>query len=237
MKRLILALGIVFVFMFSLSNSFVLAQVDFCEGNFDYDLDVDGTDAIVFKEDFGRQSYVEPCPLSGPAPVPKTGQSTSYVPGDDGDLQKGVAWPNPRFTDNLDGTVSDNLTGLIWVKNANCFTQRPWDNAVSIANELQSGQCELTDGSSAGDWRLPSRFELESLLDLKYVNPALSDTTGLGQWWEGDIFSNVQSDYYWSSTTVAYLTGYAWDVSLGDSFIGVTNKTNSRYVWPVRGGQ
>jgi hypothetical protein len=32
----------------------------------------------------------------------------------------GVAWPNPRFTDNSDGTVTDNLTGLIWLKNANC---------------------------------------------------------------------------------------------------------------------
>jgi len=55
------------------------------------------------------------------APVEKTGQTTYYEPGDDGDLKKGVVWPNPRFTDNEDGTVTDNLTGLIWLKNANCF--------------------------------------------------------------------------------------------------------------------
>ena len=55
-----------------------------------------------------------------PAMVPKTGQTTGYATGDDGALQKGVAWPNPRFTDNGDGTVTDNLTGLIWLKNANC---------------------------------------------------------------------------------------------------------------------
>jgi hypothetical protein len=65
------------------------------------------------------------------APVPKTGQKTSYPPGDDGDLAKGVAWPNPRFTDNGDGTITDNLTGLIWLKNANCFGLRNWLNMLA----------------------------------------------------------------------------------------------------------
>ena len=54
------------------------------------------------------------------APVPKTGQTTSYANGDDGDLELGVASPNPRFTDNGDGKVTDNLTELIWLKNAKC---------------------------------------------------------------------------------------------------------------------
>lgn len=61
-----------------------------------------------------------PSASTAPAPVPKTGLTTSYAPGDDGALQKGVAWPNPRFTDNNNGTITDNLTGLIWLKNANC---------------------------------------------------------------------------------------------------------------------
>ena len=60
-------------------------------------------------------------PVGPPSPVPKTGQTTSYATGDDGELEKGVAWPNPRFTDNNNGTVTDNLTGLIWLKHANCF--------------------------------------------------------------------------------------------------------------------
>ena len=40
--------------------------------------------------------------------------------GQDGETQAGVAWPSPRFIDNRDGTVSDELTGLIWLKDANC---------------------------------------------------------------------------------------------------------------------
>ena len=63
--------------------------------------------------------YVIPTKKKNYAPVEKTGQTTSCAAGDDGALKKGVAWPSPRFTDNADGTVSDNLTGLIWLKQAN----------------------------------------------------------------------------------------------------------------------
>ena len=50
------------------------------------------------------------------APVAKTEQTQSYAAGDDGALQKGVALPRPRFTDNGDGTVTDNKTQLVWLK-------------------------------------------------------------------------------------------------------------------------
>jgi hypothetical protein len=46
------------------------------------------------------------------APVPQTGQTTSYAAGDDGAIQAGVPWPSPRFTDHGNGTVRDNLTGF-----------------------------------------------------------------------------------------------------------------------------
>lgn len=49
----------------------------------------------------------------GTVRLPKTGQTTSYAPGDDGELQVGLAWPEPRFSDNGDGTVTDHLTGLM----------------------------------------------------------------------------------------------------------------------------
>jgi hypothetical protein len=88
---------------------------DFCKGLADYDQDVDGTDASMFKSHFGRSVFSNPCLPNGPAPVPKTGQTTSYAIGDDGDLERGVEKPplKDRFTDNGDGTVLDNLTGLI----------------------------------------------------------------------------------------------------------------------------
>ena len=39
----------------------VLAVATYCEGNFDCDQDQDGTDAVTFKEDYGRNQYVNPC--------------------------------------------------------------------------------------------------------------------------------------------------------------------------------
>ena len=76
--------------------------------------------------------YVIPTKKKNYAPVEKTGQTTSYAAGDDGDLEKGVTWPSPRFTDNTNGTVTDNLTGLIWLKNANCFGEKSWSAALVV---------------------------------------------------------------------------------------------------------
>jgi hypothetical protein len=143
-------------------------------------------------------------------------------------LQKGVAWPTPRFTDNNNGTVTDNLTGLIWLKNANAFGVRTWVQALGDANGLKSGYAGLTDGSKAGDWRLPNLRELLSLVDYSRAPPALP---------ANHPFTDVTASYYWSSTTVADLTNYAWHVNF---YYGIGNggyKTDSLYVWCVRGGK
>ncbi len=167
------------------------------------------------------------------AAVPKTGQTTSYAAGDDGSNQKGVALPNSRFTDNSNGTVTDNLTGLIWLKNANCFGTKSWTDALSACNSLAAGQCGLTDGSTAGQWRLPNRFELESLLDLSQYGPALPATYS--------VFTNVQHlDGYWTSTTLAgdaTSTSHAWYVGMWSGDVTFKSKPLAYYVWPVRGGQ
>jgi len=60
------------------------------------------------------------------------GSITCADTGQDGDIQAGVALPDPRFTDNGDGTVTDNLTGLIWLINANCFGEQTWTQARSV---------------------------------------------------------------------------------------------------------
>ena len=226
MKKLMMILTVAFTFC--LLGSTLKAQIDYCEGNFDYDQDQDGTDAFQFKTDFGRHQYENPCPPNGPGPVPQTGQTTSYNLGDDGEFERGVEWPNPRFTDNGDGTVKDNLTGLIWLKHANCFDQRAWEEALSDCNGLSAGWCGLTDGSSAGDWRLPNHKELYSLTDAGSDNPTLPS---------GHPFINVQSTNYWSSTTCVGSTVSAWYVEMGSGILGNFDKASQVYVWPVRGGQ
>jgi hypothetical protein len=184
------------------------------------------------------------CCTGGPYGVPKTGQTgcwdqsgTPIIPctgtGQDGEYQMGASVV-PRFTDNLDGTVTDKLTRLIWLKDANCFGQRNWSDALSDANNLASASdsCDpdLQDGSVAGDWRLPNVRELHSLIDYGQITPALPP---------GDWFSGVLATGYWSSTTRMGNMSNAWVVGLGGGGIGVENKTTTfpYYVWPVRGGQ
>ena len=166
-----------------------------------------------------------------PAPVPKTGQTTSYATGDDGDLQMGIASPSPRFTDNGNGTVTDNLTGLIWTKDAGCGGSKTWSDAVNYCNILVDGGCTLSDGSILGDWRLPNIRELLSLVDYGNDDPALPT---------GHPFLNVQSStsyFYWASSTGATQNIDAWGVLFYWGTDTGAAKTSLHGVWCVRGGQ
>ncbi len=163
--------------------------------------------------------------------VAKTGQTTSFAAGDDGDLEKGTASPNPRFTNNLNGTITDNLTGLIWLQDASCLGAQDWLNALAAANKLAHGNvaCGLSDGSVAGAWRLPNRNELTSLLDLGMSNPALPS---------GHPFTHFELSTYWSSTTVAGSETSAWIVSFDFGGVNSNGKSGSgsHFVTAVRGG-
>jgi hypothetical protein len=241
MKKILIGTLIVVAGLFMFSASSVFAQLP-CTADFDCTQTVDADDVTEFLTQFGRSPFNDPCPdcydspcpcstqgCDPPAPVEKTGQTTSYATGDDGELERGVAWPNPRFTDNLDGTITDNLTGLIWLKDANCFGQRTWNEALTDCNGLASGSCGVTDSSSAGDWRLSNVKELFSLVDFENISPALPS---------GHPFNNVQSDYYWSSTSIAgNVSEHAWAVWMVAGTAAYDNKPNIHDVWPVRGGQ
>lgn len=183
-------------------------------------------------------------PPGPPAAVPKTGQTTCTDEdgntiacantGQDGDIQAGVASPNPRFADNGNGTVTDELTGLIWLQSGNCNAfysgdatgqnDRKWQFALDACNALASGYCGLTDSSAAGDWHLPNAKELYSLIDLGQFNPALPPNHLL----------SVFSWNYWSATTLALPTGYAWSVYFGNGYVEYYDKSNDGYVRCVR---
>jgi len=191
-------------------------------------------------------------PILGPGSTGKTldeimdlAKQRARVPktGDSADGATGVSFPNPRFTVNA-GTVKDNLTGLIWLQNAKCTDtisgitpaagKLIWQNAKNWIAGLAAGACGLTDGSTAGQWRLPTLRELQSLIHYGYFNPALSDTSGTGQWTAGNPFDNVQAYYYWSATTGVNDPIYAWLVHLFFGVVYLDGKTLTGYVLPVR---
>ena len=173
------------------------------------------------------------------ASLPKTGQTTSYASGDDGSAQRGVAWPGTRFTDNSNGTITDQLTGLVWVKNAGCFSPTNWASALTAANQLASGACGLADGSTAGQWRMPNANELESLVDVSRNNPAVSAASP---------FSKISlTSAYWSSTTYMALSSNAlairfsdgrWinGIDAGDGSFNNNKSTSSNLLLAVKSG-
>jgi len=124
----------------------------------------------------------------------------------------------PRFTDNGDDTVTDTHTGLMWTKDANLYGTENWWNATSYCWDLTQ--------ANHSDWSLPYFSELNTLIDETQVDPALPPD---------NPFTNVQSDFYWSSTTESYQTNYAWGVHLGDGSVGYGDKSNDNDVWCVRG--
>jgi hypothetical protein len=170
-----------------------------------------------------------------PIKLPRTGQTQSDSAGinDDGALQMGVEWPVPRFTDNGDGTVTDNLTRLVWLKDANCFGIIYWYGALGKTYYLKNGDCGLSDGSVVGDWRVPNKNELGSLVDIKLKDAEHYDYTVLP---DDHPFINVVAHYYWTSSTATYnWPAAAWTL---DMYTGATMydkaKSESYFVWPVR---
>jgi hypothetical protein len=183
-----------------------------------------------------------------PGEIPRTGQTTCYDDngtiidcdgtGQDGAIQAGAVWPDPRFIDHGDNTTTDNLTGLMWANNANLLGTDDadndtdgtagdgavtWQHALDYIKKLNSEHY-----LNYTDWRLPNTRELRSLADYELYGPALPLNYP---------FTNVQSDYYWSSTSGADDTVGAWIVGMYGGHVSYGYKTSSNFVWPVRAGQ
>ncbi len=134
-----------------------------------------------------------------------------------------------QFTDNTNGTIKDNCTGLIWLKNVNAFDRMTWENAMTAAAALQDGEYGLSDGSEVGDWRLPTRTDMLYLIDPRFENPALCNMTGDAQWtaeegpWTGSFDSRYSSHislYVWTSESVdGYQSGDFNCDYLGDPYL------------------
>lgn len=167
------------------------------------------------------------------------GSSSSPLGGDSASLQNSAPPPFLRFTDNGDGTLSDTATGLTWLKKGDCLNGS-WSGALSAVNSLASGQCGLTDGSAAGQWRMPNRFEMLSIAERTATFPIANYYDGIPGA-DGisvtmpTVFTNFMvSQYYWTSSTYSPDGTQAWTVYSCD--FGAYNKGKSAvgYTMAVR---
>jgi hypothetical protein len=151
---------------------------------------------------------------------PATGQTTCWntagtaIPcagtGHDGDIQAGATLA--YAVDNLNGTITDTNTGLMWEKLSddgtihdkdNVYT---WDNAFAVKIATLNG-----GGGFAGhtDWRVPNIKELQSIVNYEIPFPgptvAAAFNTGCVATCTVNTCSCTVGDYHWSSSTYAGL--------------------------------
>jgi len=162
----------------------------------------------------------------GRAALAKSGQTTEYVAGDDGDIQAGLAL---SFVDNGDGTVTDRNTGLMWEKKSDDGGLHDKDNSYvwnpgggSMWAWLAQVNAEGGTGFAGhSDWRIPNVRELLSIVDYGRYYPAVDPVfnTACAPGCSVTTCSCSVASYDWSSTTSAYYPTDAWGVY----FYGGTN--------------
>jgi hypothetical protein len=132
-------------------------------------------------------------------------------------------WPMPNpasaglanpasYTDNGDGTVTDDVTKLVWQKSVTSSQAYSWCDAINYCATL----------TLAGrTWRLPTRIELLSLVDFTRGNPAINTTA----------FPGVPcGKYHWTSSPwvvsqIATKPQYSWIVNFSE---GLTSNAGDR---------
>jgi len=178
---------------------------------------------------------------AGTVNLAQTGETTCYDSagtliacdgtGQDGDIRAGVPWPDPRFTDIGDGTIRDNLTGLVWTQDAkiSCTSTGPnWSSALVYVAGMNSG---VNPNFGYTDWRLPNALEM---LSLSHQGEYYT-----GEWLESQGFTNVgtYASSYWTSTSWVKSPDRAWLFNLYNFPWSGDKDAETYCFWPVRAGQ
>ncbi len=178
-----------------------------------------------------------------PSMVPKTWQTNSYATGDDGDIKKGVAWPNPRFTIQANtNAVLDNLTGLVWSRNANMAANTVWSDSVGTSTWANAfSVCTNANGLAYGgrkDWRVPCFNELMSVTSIAFEAPIVPNTEGTSKCTSGNPFFDLRTANYWTSSSRYSSGGTATArayVGMNIFTAGFTTQTTAYNIWLCAG--
>lgn len=172
------------------------------------------------------------------------------IPGTDG---VDATLPDPpcfdntnRYVDCGNGTVTDTVTGLVWLKDAACLGSADYADANRAAAALANGQCGLTDKSSPGNWRLPNKDEWTMTIArgitlgcMFAFAPNLTNDPGTGCLLFGPTsFTGVATAApgYWSSDSFVSSPAIGMNATMHNGGVFGVNKVDTLRVWPVRGG-
>jgi len=155
--------------------------------------------------------------------LPATGCESSIATGDDGNLRRGA---KKRYYNNLDGTILDQNTGLLWVQNGDMIgTSYPdfdqdgvysdgnvsWAHALDFIRLMNAGTYE---NYGYKDWRLPNVMEMITIVDYGRYKPAVNP-----------VFTNI-GDEYWTSTSYFADSSYGYSVATKDGLVYCRAKTS-----------
>jgi len=170
---------------------------------------------------------------------PATGQTDPFRAGDDGDIEAGATL---SYTDNGDGTITDNNTGLTWEKKSDDGTIHDKDTSYSWENAFAVHVAGLNTANFAGhnDWRLPNVKELQSIVNYQvpFPGPVVSSAFNTGCTPGATVLAGscCGATDYWSSTTDAFDSDFAWTVIFHFGEVDQEGKNQISHVRAVRGG-
>ncbi len=159
-----------------------------------------------------------PCLDCTGRPRPCEGFTQSFLTLQDSFQRTGCPNDANRFTDNGDGTVTDNCTGLMWQQNTgNGGNRLNWCDALAYCFNLEL--------AGHADWRLPNVRELQSIVDYGRGAPVIDPAFGAQ--------FGAQS-CYWSSTSSHAFPDTAWGVDFRLGCVNSDDKSDDNYVRAVR---
>lgn len=146
-----------------------------------------------------------------------------------------VAWVfNPFTGQQRDARdIGSDTFGLMLQEQAQCAERAPattleWSHTLLDGERVTYAEAEKAVAELGDGWRLPTRQELESLLDISRHEPAI----------DVEAFPDTKSDWYWSDTPCAWNKASAvWVVNFNDGYVGYYGRCYFACVRAVRSGQ
>lgn len=133
--------------------------------------------------------------------------------------------PESHFTINSNNTVTDNTTGLTWMRCSLGQSGNDCNDGSAMRYTWSQALNEVTNNYSG--WRLPNIKELSSIMGLKCYNPEINT----------EVFPSTISAYYWSSSPSVHHDNRIWWIDFYSGGENISESYGDFYVRLVRGGE